>query len=169
MIIDENDNIALYDYETGCDVLEYCERLMALYPEDEQIAAAVQRTTGAAELVTADTDTWRVAISDVLRCYAKLEKDVVTVGVLNKAVLSSRAYWEKTQEELLQNPKVKAQQAKILRAAASGQKLPVSLEEKVDQVGASGADGTGNERPAAASASDGGRGTRLLSLRELGR
>lgn len=176
MMLDENDNVAMYNYETGRDVLEYCERLMAHNPGDEFIAAAVERITGAAEWVMIDGDNWRVPIPDVLRFYAQLDKDVVTVGVLNKAVLWSRERWEESQHARLQSPEVRKAQAEMLRAAASGLKVPpqpqaAPLEEKVEDVAAraTGTDGAGAERAAAAPAGDGRRGSRLLTLSQLGR
>lgn len=163
VMLDENDNVALYDYKTGRDILEYCERLMGLHPGDDNIAAAVERITGAAEEITVDKETWRVAISEVLRFQAKLEKEVVTVGVLNKAVLTSRSAWEKSMEERIQSEEVKRAQARMLRAAASGQKVEQSVP------GATGADSTGNEREKAASSGDGRRGNQLLTLSQVGR
>jgi len=166
MMLDENDNVAMYNYTTGRDVLEYCERQMAQDPGDEFIAAAVERITGAAELVVMENDSWRVPVSDVLRFYAKIEKEVVTVGVLNKAVMWSRELWEEAQNHR-QSPEVRKAQASMLRAAASGikqlQKPHIDKEQEED------VKRTGNDRAASTSASDGGRGSRVLTLGQLGR
>jgi MraZ protein len=164
MMLDENDNVAMYNYTTGRDVLEYCERQMAQNPGDEFIAAAVERITGAAELVVMENDSWRVPVSDVLRFYARIDKEVVTVGVLNKAVMWSRELWEEAQTKR-QSPEVRKAQASMLRAAASGikqlQKPQKEEEEDVKR--------TGSDRAASTSASDGGRGSRVLTLGQLGR
>lgn len=166
MMLDENDNVAMYNYVTGRDVLEYCERQMAQNPGDEFIAAAVERITGAAELVVMENDSWRVPVSDVLRFYARIDKEVVTVGVLNKAVMWSRELWEEAQKER-QSPEVRKAQAAMLRAAASGIKNPTPKEiEKVEEEDVKR---TGNDRAASAPASDGGRGSRILTLGQLGR
>jgi len=166
MMLDENDNVAMYNYTTGRDVLEYCERQMAQDPGDEFIAAAVERITGAAELVMMENDSWRVPVSDVLRFYAKIDKEVVTVGVLNKAVMWSRELWEEAQTQR-QSPEVRKAQASMLRAAASGikqlQKPQIEKEQEED------VKRTGNDRAASTSASDGGRGSRVLTLGQLGR
>lgn len=166
MMLDENDNVAMYNYTTGRDVLEYCERQMAHNPGDEFIAAAVERITGAAELVVMENDSWRVPVSDVLRFYARIDKEVVTVGVLNKAVMWSREIWEEAQKER-QSPEVRKAQAAMLRAAASGIRTPTPKEiEKVEEQDVKR---TGNDRAASAPASDGGRGSRILTLGQLGR
>lgn len=167
MILDENDNVAMYNYATGRDVLEYCERQMAQNPGDEFIAAAVERITGAAELLEIDGDSWRVPVSDILRFRAQIDKEIVTVGVLNKAVMWSRERWEEAQQQR-ESPEVRRAQAEMLRAAASGLKKPLApaVEEQVEQ---DVAKRTGTDRAAAASAGDGGRGSRLLTLSQLGR
>ena len=54
MILDDNDNIGLYNYQTGLDILAHCERAIASAPGNEELAFAVERTTGAAELVTVE-------------------------------------------------------------------------------------------------------------------
>lgn len=177
MMLDENDNVALYNYATGRDILIYCERLTALYPDDEFIAEAVLRTTGAAEQVQMEGDTWRVPISDMLRYQAQLDKEVVTVGVLNKAVLWSRERWEESQARRQENPEVRRVQAGMLRAAASGLKPPPA--QTIHEEEESGARGTGHgrvrstvagdERTQDSSAGNGGRSTRILTLSQLGR
>ena len=86
MMLNARDNIDLYDYQTGLDILQHCERQMAEHPEDEDIAAAVERITEAAEDIEVDSN-WRVMVPDILRFYAQLDKEVVTVGALNHATL----------------------------------------------------------------------------------
>jgi MraZ protein len=179
MMLDENDNVAMYNHDTGRDVLEYCEQQMAQNPGDEFIAAAVERITGAAEFVVIEGDAWRVSVSDILRFRAQIDKEIVTVGVLNKAVMWSRERWEEAQQKR-ESPEVRKAQAEMLRAAASGiRKTPApQIEEKVEEVGLreagngttgiSAGNATG-ERTAAASAGDGRRNNRVLSLSQLGR
>jgi MraZ protein len=188
MILDENDNVGIYNYQTGLDILEHCERMIAENPGDEDIAAAVERITGAADLVAAEGG-YRVPVPEILRFYAELDKEVVTVGVLNHAVLWSRAKWEAAQARRLQSPEVRKAQAGMLRAAASGirKKAPeeavVTPEpEVVEREVAALATGTGGEprragtgssgsakAAPAASAGDGERGSRVLTLSQLGR
>jgi len=181
MLVDENGNVALCNHNTGQDIMVYCERLMKLNTGDEDIAAAVERITQAAEPVRVESDTWRVAIPDVLRFHAQLEKEVVTVGVLNKAILWSRERWEQAQETRLQSSEVRRVQGEILRAAASGLKQPPAVintaANKVrDEVGSRGTGtdgiarvGPGSARTQAASTGNGGRGHRLPTLSSLGR
>jgi MraZ protein len=191
MILDENDNVGIYNYQTGLDILEHCERMIAENPGDEDIAAAVERITGAADLVAAEGG-YRVPVPEILRFYAELDKEVVTVGVLNHAVLWSRVKWEAAQTRRLQSPEVRKAQANMLRAAASGirKKQPeeqqvvtpevevVAVEREVAALATgtggeprragTGTSGAGKAAPAA-SAGDGERGSRLLTLSQLGR
>jgi MraZ protein len=167
MMIDENDNVAMYNYSTGRDVLEYCERQMAQNPGDEFIAAAVERITGAAELLFIEGESWRVSVSDILRFRAGIDKEIVTVGVLNKAVMWSRERWEEAQQKR-ESPEVRKAQAEMLRAAASGLKKPLAQPQE-EQVEQDVAKRTGTDRAAAAPAGDGGRSTRVLTLSQLGR
>ncbi len=183
MMLDENDNVAMYNHDTGRDVLEYCERQMAHNPGDEFIAAAVERITGAAEFVVIEGDSWRVSVSDILRFRAQIDKEIVSVGVLNKAVMWSRERWEEAQQKR-ESPEVRRAQAEMLRAAASGirRKDAAQVEEKEETVreagnGTSGlANGTtggstgqSGERAANSSAGDGRRNPRILSLQNIGR
>ena len=170
MMIDENNNVAMYNYATGRDVLEYCEQQMAQNPGDEFIAQAVERITGAAELIVMEGETWRVPISEILKFRANIEKEVVTVGVLNKAVMWSRALWEDAQL-VAESPEVKKAQATMLRAAASRVKPPEvpqikKQEEESVEEAANGTTGTSGKN---SSASDGGRSSRILTLSQLGR
>ena len=175
MMLDENDNVAMYNYKTGLDVLEYCERQMADNPNDEFIAAAVERITGAAEQVIVENDSWRVAVSDILRFYAKIDREVVSVGVLNKAVMWSRERWEIAQQNR-DSPEVRKAQAGMLRAAASQikksdtQKVIERDVDVVEEVAAKEAgNATGTTGAAAASAGNGRRGASVLTLSQLGR
>jgi MraZ protein len=184
MMLDENDNIGIYNYRTGLDVLEHCERTIAEHPDDEDLAAAVERITGAAELMPVDGN-WRVQVPEILRYYAELDKEVVTVGVLNHSVMWSRERWENAQMRRLQSVEVRRAQAGLLRAAASSikkanDKAPVveEVEALTEDVGivATGTRGVerGGSSPrraeaAPAPASDGGRSPRVLTLSRLGR
>lgn len=198
MMLDENDNIGIYNYQTGLDILEHCERTIAEHPEDEDIAAAVERITGAADLMTVEGG-WRVPVPEILRFYAQLDKEVVTVGVLNHAVIWSREKWEEAQARRLQSQEVRRAQAGLLRAAASSIKKAVetpqeSVSAEPEVAVASAASGittsgaasgnaniaTGTSGPivgasagsadsAAASTSDGKRSSRVLTLSKLGR
>ena len=181
MILDENDNIGLYNYSTGLEVLEYCERRIAENPDNEDVADAVERITGAAELMTVEGG-WRVPIPEILRFHAELDKEVVTVGVLNHAVLWSRERWETAQTRRLQSVEVRRAQAGLLRAAASSIKkaaqTTVLTSEKAEQSdvaaatsGGNGAAiaGSGNGATAPASTGDGKRSSRVLTLSRLGR
>ena len=195
MMLDENDNFGIYNYRTGLDVLEHCERMIAEDPENEDIAYAVERITGAAELMTVENG-WRVPVPEILRYYAELDKEVVTVGVLNHAVLWSRDKWEQAQTRRLQSVEVRRAQAGLLRAAASSIKKSAEVSQETPQIaeqeevavasgtggrigigtlgggGASGGrDSAGRDERSAtpAPAGDGKRGSRVLTLSKLGR
>jgi hypothetical protein len=181
--------------------MAHCESLMAHHPGDEVIAASVERITGAAEMVSVEGN-WRVPIPELLRMYAQLDKEVVTVGVLNHAVLWSRQRWEQAQELRLHGQEVRRTQAEILRAAASGRNLQARAletralkmghqqqalhgQEQGEEVEAApsakaassggaesqlGNSGTRGRTVAAdASAGDGKRSSRVLTLSQLGR
>ena len=168
MMLDENDNVAMYNYQTGRDVLEFCEQQMAQNPGDEFIASATERITGAAELIMMEGDSWRVPVSEILRFRASIDKEVVTVGVLNKAVMWSREIWQEAQLKA-ESPEVRKAQAMMLRAAASQVKR--ASEEKIERIEKveEAADGTTGTSGKAASASDGGGSSRILKLSQLGR
>jgi MraZ protein len=188
MMLDPNDNISIYNYRTGLDVLEHCERMIADHPEDEDIAAAVERITGAAELMTVEGG-WRVPVPEILRFYGQFDREVVTVGVLNHAVLWAREKWEESQTQRLQSPDVRRAQAGMLRTAASSLRksvnIPVENEEYVEttQIAAAtgtegnygfggragAARGTGGSNTANPPASNGGRSPRILTMSKLGR
>jgi MraZ protein len=184
MMLDENDNIGVYNYQTGLDVLEHCERMMAENPGNEDIAAAVERITGAADLVTVEGG-YRVPVPEILRFYAQLDKEVVTVGVLNHAVMWSREKWEEAQNRRLQSVDVRRAQAEMLRAAASSIKkksepaVETQNEESADEIavatGTGGGvrgdirGGVGAAGAPGAPPGDGRRGSRVVSLSQLGR
>ena len=170
MMLDEKDNIAMYNYQTGRDVLEFCEQQMAQNPGDEFIASAIERITGAAELIVMEGDSWRVPVSDILRIYANIEKEVVTVGVLNKAVMWSREVWLESQKKS-ESPEVRKAQAMMLRAAASQVRKKAQEEEKIERIERVEeiADGTTGTSGKTAPASDGGGSSRILKLSQLGR
>ncbi|MEO6907477.1 MAG: hypothetical protein ABI210_06265 [Abditibacteriaceae bacterium] len=162
MMRDEDDNVAIYNHQTGLDIFEHCEHMMAEFPDDATIAEAVKRTTSVADLVTVEPSTWRVPISEMLRYHAELEKDVVTVGVLNHAVLWNRDRWEKAQESKPEESEVRKAQASILRAAASGVRVRNEREQQSAE----------SRNPASgkiASASDGGGSSGRSRLSQLGR
>ena len=192
MILDENDNICIYNYQTGLDILEHCERMIAENPGDEDTAAAVERITGAADCVTVEGG-YRVPISEILRFYAQLDKEVVTVGVLNHAVIWSREKWEEAQTRRLQSQEVRKAQASMLRAAASSIRkkaeeiapaAPVEVVEEIREVaalatgtggdlqrrtGTSGSPRSAANAASAAPAGDGKRSAKVLTLSQLGR
>lgn len=119
MMLDEDDNIRLYPYATGMDILEHCERMIAEDPDNEDTAAAVMRITEAADLVAVES-TFRVLLPDILRFRAGMDKEVVTVGALNHAVLWGRERWEESQASKPITVEVRKVQASLMRAAASG-------------------------------------------------
>jgi len=192
MMLDENDNIGIYNHRTGLDVLEYCEQMIALDPNNQDVADAVERITGSAELMPVD-GSWRVQIPEILRIHAELEKEVVTVGVLNHAVLWARVNWDNAQARQ-QNTEVRKAQASMLRAAASSirktaapekghgaAQVPVE-EAKVGGLSAIGRGGgvgdgftaaakaaTAAGNSAAASTGYGGGSAKLRALSKLGR
>ena len=202
LMLDESDNVAIYNFQTGLDVLEHCEMMMADHPDNEDIASAVERITGAAEKVSVEGN-WRVQVSELLRFHAQLDKEVVTVGVLNHAVMWSREKWEAAQVKRLQSTDVRRAQAGMLRAAASGIRKKANeqaaqieaefaLEEPfvpaasahagratgrnvVDGIGANDnariadVDASGRPVKTVASAGDGKRSPRVLTLSQLGR
>ena len=199
MMLDENDNIGLYPYATGEDILKHCEMMMAEDPENEEIAAAVLRITAAADLVTVES-AFRVPVPDILLYRAGLIKEVVTVGALNHAVLWAREKWEEAHVSQPLSIEVRRAQASLMRAAASGSKRGSQdeaarqaeraeqaareqalerahergLEREAERAGAgNGGIGVGRgERSGgrkAASSGDGGRGSGILKISDLGR
>lgn len=178
-------NVGIYTYKTGSDIMRQAEERMAEHPDDELIAEAVERITGSAELVIAESG-WRVPIPEILLFYAQLEKEVVTVGVLNHAEVWDRLKWEESQAQKQEREAdVQRVQAEIMRAAASGHRrepLPVPtaqpVAEQIDVAAQSAATAgelaatgtTGPVRGATApSTGDGKRGNRILTLSQLGR
>lgn len=193
MMLDDNDNVSIYNYETGLNILANCERLMAEFPDDEELASAVERTTSATDLVTIESG-HRVLISEILLSNANLDKEVVTVGVLNHAVIWDRQRWEDNEirkMESLQSGDVRKRQAALMRAGAS-QSAPKSRRPEVEgrseasedhEIAATGTRGIsqlgrrGIARPderksapgKAASAGHDERSSRVLALSKLGR
>lgn len=187
MMLDQNDNVAIYNYQTGLDVFAHYEDMMAQYPGDETIAAVVEDTLSSAELVTAEGN-WRVPVSEMLRFQAQLEKEVVTVGLLNHAVIWGREKWEAAQERRVRNTDVRRVQAEMLRAATSGiraktheQAKTVEAQNRAQQERFAAATlraetalaelvAVGRSiREETASAGDGRRSARSLALSQLGR
>ena len=178
------DNVGVYTYETGRDIMQQAEGRMREHPDDELVADAVERITGSAELVTAESG-WRVPIPDILRFYANMEKDVVTVGVLNHAEIWDRVKWEESQAQMQERePEVRRVQAEIMRAAASGHRreqpaiVAQPAAEQIDVAAQSAAvagelAATGTTGPvrgaAPASSGDGKRSNRILALSQLGK
>jgi len=189
MMLDENNNIAYYDYQTGLDVLEHCELTTLEHPDDQDLADAVERITSSAEEIEVEAEsTFRVQVPDFLRFLADLDKEVVTVGILNHAVMWSRERWEEVQERRLFSPEVRRAQAGLLRAAAAGVRrkaasraAELEIEEEVDVAIATGTAGvepvparrivgsaaSGDAKNAPAG--NGGRSPRVLTLSQLGR
>ena len=124
------------------------------------------------EQVQVENDSWRVAVSDILRFRAQITKEVVSVGVLNKAVMWSRERWEEAQQKR-ESPEVRKAQAGMLRASASQVKkgiAPQHIEDVVEEVAAKeAAHATGTTGAAAASAGNGRRSAGVLTLSQLGR
>lgn len=194
MMLDENDNIGLYPYATGEDILKHCERMMAEHPTDEDIAAAVLRITEAADLVTVES-AFRVPVPDLLLYRGGLIKEVVTVGALNHAVLWGREKWEESEVSKPITIEVRKAQASLMRAAASGSRRSEQdesarqaeeasreqalerahergLERESERASAPGAGAGRAERSGgrkAASSGDGGRGFGVLKISDLGR
>lgn len=180
MLLDENNNAFLCDNKTGNDILQHLEMLTREHSDDEFIAAALERTTSTAELIEIENDSWRVNVPDILRFYATLEKEVVTVGLLNRAVMWNRERWELSQQnDRLNSAEVKRVQAAALRAGAAGFRreqektmapVPAFEEEKVEEIAARRTGTTGQPAVAANSPTgDGKRGSRILTLSNLGR
>lgn len=178
MMLNGDDNIGIYNYQTGLDLLSHFEQQMAEDPDNETIALAVQRTTEAMDYVVVESG-WRVLVPEFLRFRAGLEKDVVTRGFLNHAVLLDRAKWEDDQANKQESPEVRRVQASMMRAAAAGAGIkraatpPNKKSNEDENVGrdAGSADGSGNapERAEAASSGDGRRSPRVLTLSQLGK
>ena len=120
LILTHGDNIGLFDEKTAMDVLRECELRVAENPGDELLEATMRRITRSAEPVAVETG-WRVSVPEMLRYYAQLDKDVVTVGMLNHAELIDREKWEAAHEaDEARLQELKAMQGTIMRAAASG-------------------------------------------------
>lgn len=124
MVLDEEDNIALYPHEGIMDVLRYAENMMRAHPDDEWFASGVERITSSLTEVVVEGTLWRVQVPEYLCTQAGLKKECVTVGILNHAVLWDKERWETTQRKRLQEKEVRRAQASLLRGGAAGQVLP---------------------------------------------
>ena len=181
----QRNNVGIYPYQTGLDIIRQAEERQADNPDDDLLAVAVEEITSSAELVEAESG-WRVPIPDILRLYAGLEKEVVTVGVLNHAELWDREKWVADQEDRMnQSEEIGKIRAGIMRAGASGtgrkkksEEIPAPVETTPLEVAAGNATGTdgnpggnlGNGRIApAASAGDGKRNKSMLSFDNIGK
>ena len=184
----QRNNIGIFPYQTGLDIIRQAEERQADDPDDDTLAMAVEDITSSAELVEAES-AWRVTIPDILCMFAHLDKEVVTVGVLNHAELWDRKKWVADQQKRMNHSEeIEKIRANIMRAGASGTGRKKKAEEKSlpeietaplvveTAVGnATGTDGNlagnlGNGRVApAASAGDGKRGKSVLSLDTIGR
>lgn len=181
----QRNNIGIYPHQTGLDIIRQAEERQADNPDDDFLAIAIEEILSSAELVENVADSaWRVPIPDILRLYAGLEKEVVTVGVLNHAELWDREKWVADQQDRMNHSEEIAKiRAGIMRAGASGTGRKKQPEEKPVQqietapvtetaVGtATGTDGNlGNGRVApAASAGDGKRSKSVLSFDNIGK
>jgi MraZ protein len=168
IMLDEDFNLAMMSYETGQHLMRLCEEWTKLRPYDQLVAATVERTASNAEEVRVETEAWRVPISDMLREKAYLDREVVTVGMVNRAIVWDRGRWEATQKERMDTVDVRRMQAALLRAAASGALEPPRLEdedeeEEIDYGRVSGH----RSRSAAASARHGRRSPPPPTLSEL--
>jgi DNA-binding transcriptional regulator/RsmH inhibitor MraZ len=178
----QRNNVGIYPYETGLDIIRQAEERQADNPDDDLLAIAVEEITSSAELVEAES-AWRVPIPDILRLYAGLEKEVVTVGVLNHAELWDREKWVADQQNRMnQAEEIGKIRAGIMRAGASGTGRKKKPDEKpaqqvetapvTENAGtATGTDGNlGNGRVApAASSGDGKRSKSVLSFDTIGK
>lgn len=182
----QRNNVGIYPYQTGLDIIRQAEERQADNPEDDLLAIAVEEITSSAELVEAES-AWRVPIPDILRLYAGLEKEVVTVGVLNHAELWDREKWVADQQNRMnQSEEIGKIRAGIMRAGASGtgrkkpeekpvQQLETAPVEAESAANATGTDGNlagnlGNGRAApAASSGDGKRSKSMLSFDNIGK
>lgn len=184
----QRNNVGIYPYETGLDIIRQAEERQAENPDDELLAVAIEEITSSAELVEAES-AWRVPIPDILRLFAGLEKEVVTVGVLNHAELWDREKWVADQQDRMSHSEeIGKIRAGIMRAGASGTGRKKKAEEQpVPQIetapvaaesvqgNATGTDGNlsgnlGNGRiTPAASSGDGKRSKSVLSFNNIGK
>ncbi|MCS6861136.1 MAG: hypothetical protein NZT92_12540 [Abditibacteriales bacterium] len=121
MTLDSNNNIALYSDAMWQKVLQHCQRMMAENSHDDAIAAAVERIVSFADEVIVENPSWRIPINEVLRERAQLQKDVVTVGVIDHAVMWAKEKYEAQMVARLDHEEVRKKQAALLRAAATEQ------------------------------------------------
>jgi MraZ protein len=183
----QRNNVGIYPYQTGLDIIRQAEERQADNPDDDLLDIAIEEITSSAELVENVADSaWRVPIPDILRLYAGLEKEVVTVGVLNHAELWDREKWVADQQNRMnQSDEIGKIRASIMRAGASGtgrkkksEEVPAPVETTPLEIAAGNATGTdgnpggnlGNGHIApAASAGDGKRSKSMLSFDNIGK
>lgn len=121
MILDDNNNIALYSDAMWQKVLQHCQRVMAANENDETIAAAVERITSFCDEIIVENANWRIPINEILRERAQLQKDVVTVGVIDHAVIWAKEKYDAQMAARLDHEEVRKKQAALLRAASTEQ------------------------------------------------
>jgi DNA-binding transcriptional regulator/RsmH inhibitor MraZ len=88
-------------------------------PTNEVIAKGVERIVGFAEEVVVENPSWRIPVTEVLRERAQLQKDVVTVGVIDHAVIWAKEKYEAQRSGQLDHESVRKAQATLLRAVSS--------------------------------------------------
>lgn len=121
MVLDDNNNIALYSDAMWQKVLQHCQRVMAANENDETIAAAVERITSFCDEIIVENANWRIPINEILRERAQLQKDVVTVGVIDHAVIWAKEKYDAQMAARLDHEEVRKKQAALLRAASTEQ------------------------------------------------
>lgn len=121
MILDDNNNVALYSDAMWQKVLQHCQRMMAANENDETIAAAVERITSFCDEIIVENASWRIPINEILRERAQLRKDVVTVGVIDHAVIWAKEKYDAQMAARLDHEEVRKKQAALLRAASTEQ------------------------------------------------
>lgn len=90
---------------------------------------AVERTLTYASEVNASTNGWRVPIPELIRVRAELNKEIVTVGSLDRVVVWNRDKFLKVQEERYDHPETLRMQRRILRGAALPTPKPTDVDD----------------------------------------
>ncbi len=121
MTLDNNNNIALYSDAMWQKVLQHCQRIMAENNNDDAIAAAVERIVSFSDEIIVENASWRIPINEILRERAQLQKEVVTVGVIDHAVMWAKEKYEAQMAAWLDHEEVRKKQAALLRAASTEQ------------------------------------------------
>jgi MraZ protein len=121
MTLDNNDNIVLYADAMWQRLLQHCQRKMADNPDNEALAAGVERIVAFADEVVVESASWRIPITEILRERAQLQKDVVTVGLIDHAVMWAREKYDAQKSGRLDHEAVRREQGVLLRAASTGQ------------------------------------------------